>query len=78
MIGLVTRIGWRYRAENVFEITFFVTRLTQILETKIFICSSKCPYIKHILYIGIDKSLMTLWLAYISLDSKVAPALILK
>jgi hypothetical protein len=22
LIGLVTRIGWRYRAENVFEITF--------------------------------------------------------
>ena len=46
--------------------SFFATWLTEILETKIFICSFQCPYIKYTLYfICINESLMTLWLVYI-------------
>ena len=54
---------------------FFVTWLTEILETKIFTCSFQCPCIKYTFYFGINESLMTIWLAYIALDSYVAPAL---
>ena len=42
---------------------FFVTRLTDILETKIFTCSFHCPYLLY--FILINESLITLWLANI-------------
>ena len=49
---------------------FFVTWLTEV-----FTCTFQCLCIKHTLYfIHINESLMTLWVAYLSLTSQVEPA----
>ena len=56
---------------NYGNVFFYVTRLTEILETKIFTCSFQCLYITDTcaLYCGINESIMLLWLAYLSLAS---------
>jgi hypothetical protein len=56
---------------------FFVTWLTEILETKIFTCSFQYPYITYALYfICLKKSYDPMTSLSISLPSRVAPALI--